>query len=482
MAIELRISRGRVLPWLYGRYYLNGRSYVVNTGVRWRGAPPASMLDRGDNDFEISREAAGFILGRIAAGARSGAALQRYEVRGRAPGRKRASVIARAVASAAAGKTRSAAITRESSGAGGSAPTGSADAAGAGAVAVCRIPADASDGIAIGRLAEAAESRPARSDVWRIWRRRVVARFAEWAAARGIGSLEQLSRDIAAEYIAELSKPDDAGRIRTARTIRLMRDVIAGAIEALSPGGAPSPFRTVRIETLPGDRMVNRRPLSKDEVSSLLRAALVTDPQIHDVILAGLCTGLRRGDVCSLRWDAIRLREGVIRLATSKTGAVVELPILPAMREMLARLSAGRSPRSVFVFPEVERLLRERPDSITLRVKKAFAVAFATPDGTTPDALAGRIKATIDSVTRQRRAVGRCRASTYDFHALRTTFITLAINGGIPVDKLRALTGHRTVDMILRHYYKPRGIDLAGDLLRAMPNILTNRPKRGSKG
>ena len=117
---------------------------------------------------------------------------------------------------------------------------------------------------------------------------------------------------------------------------------------------------------------------------------------------------------------------------------------------------------------------------MTRRVKRIFAVAFATPGGNDPSALDGRQRAAIEQVTLQERKCGFYRASVRDFHSLRTTFVTLAINGGIPIDKLRVLTGHRTVDMVLRHYYKPRGADLAADLAKALPKVIVRGELKGT--
>jgi hypothetical protein len=64
-------------------------------------------------------------------------------------------------------------------------------------------------------------------------------------------------------------------------------------------------------------------------------------------------------------------------------------------------------------------------------------------------------------------------ASRYDFHALRTTFVTLALNAGISVEKLKALTGHSLVETVMRHYYKPRGTDSRAELEAALPDVLT---------
>jgi len=88
------------------------------------------------------------------------------------------------------------------------------------------------------------------------------------------------------------------------------------------------------------------------------------------------------------------------------------------------------------------------------------------------------IKEAVTDATRTQRTVGMRAASKYDFHALRTTFVTLAISAGIiSTDKLRALTGHATVEIVMRHYFKPKGTDFADELTRSMPKVLTASAK-----
>ncbi len=83
------------------------------------------------------------------------------------------------------------------------------------------------------------------------------------------------------------------------------------------------------------------------------------------------------------------------------------------------------------------------------------------------------LKKVIKNTLRKERTIGMRSASLYDFHALRTTFVTQAILGGMSIDKLKALTGHTTVDIVLRHYFKPRGTDVAKELEAALPASLT---------
>jgi hypothetical protein len=66
-------------------------------------------------------------------------------------------------------------------------------------------------------------------------------------------------------------------------------------------------------------------------------------------------------------------------------------------------------------------------------------------------------------------------ASRYDFHALRTSFVTMALNAGMKIEMLKALTGHSLVETVLRFYYKPKGTDARAELEAALPDVLTGR-------
>jgi len=207
-----------------------------------------------------------------------------------------------------------------------------------------------------------------------------------------------------------------------------------------------------------------------EEVEKLLAVAGETDNEARDWIVCALSTGLRRGDVCRLRWEAVDLDAGALRVKTSKTGAMLCLPILPGLAEVLVRRREGIiSNDSGFVFPEAAALFESgNDDAITRRVKKVFARAFMEEC-----AGADVSKADVARLTRAPATVGTRSTSIRDFHSLRTTFVTLAISAGIPADILRALTGHSTVDLVIKHYFKPKGTDFADMLKKALPAALT---------
>ena len=502
MALELRKKNGKILPFFYGRYYILNKAKVINTGVRWLGTPPHSMRESGDEDFEHSRQKAEAVLHRHRTEAKEQTARDKQPpIHWTSP------------------------------------------------------PPDLSKrDMPLDRLLTATDHhlyRRACAPTWAKWKRGVLSDFLRWASEREITTVRQIDRAVTEAYIMHLHAPDAKSRTRTAKTIRTMKTVLALALSPLLPEGSENPFKLIHIDSRDGDRVFNRVPLDAKEIERLLAAAQ-DDPTAHDLIVTGISTGLRRGDVCRLRWENVNLRQGALSLLTSKTQASLYLPILPKLKDVLERRIRTRQPGDVFVFPEAEKQLRESPGGVTWRIKKIFTLAFAPPDNTgqlkklsreklrtslgevirtvqtadmptarrrrtiallhayaegranrqicaelnisrgtqtnllreaerlsgirfLPDTLKGirGITAAMKEITQTRRDIGVRAASKYDFHALRTSFVTLAINGGISIDKLRALTGHKTVDIVLKHYFKPKGTDVANDLEKAMPNILT---------
>ncbi len=68
------------------------------------------------------------------------------------------------------------------------------------------------------------------------------------------------------------------------------------------------------------------------------------------------------------------------------------------------------------------------------------------------------------------------RGSLRGWHSFRTTWITLALSNGVPIELVRRVTGHAAVDVILKHYFRPGRDDFRRALESAMPTALLSRP------
>ena len=55
---------------------------------------------------------------------------------------------------------------------------------------------------------------------------------------------------------------------------------------------------------------------------------------------------------------------------------------------------------------------------------------------------------------------------------LRATWITLALAAGVPMEVVQRVTGHRTAEVVMKHYFRPGREDFRQVLCKAMPKML----------
>ena len=191
---------------------------------------------------------------------------------------------------------------------------------------------------------------------------------------------------------------------------------------------------------------------------------------IRPILITGMCTAMRRGDCCLLKWKDVDLVRRFITVKTNKTGQTVSIPIFPMLYDELAT----RQSSEAYVFPEQAKMYVENSDGITWRVRKVFAEAGfkdAGENGQTDEAevVRGEIHA--------ERKEGLRRASVRDFHSFRVTWVTLALTAGVPLELVQKVTGHRTTDIVFKHYFQPGREEFRRALQSAMPKLLTNGHK-----
>jgi hypothetical protein len=57
------------------------------------------------------------------------------------------------------------------------------------------------------------------------------------------------------------------------------------------------------------------------------------------------------------------------------------------------------------------------------------------------------------------------------------TWVTLALTAGVPLELVQKVTGHKTTDIVLKHYFQPGQEAFRQALQSAMPKLLTNGQK-----
>jgi integrase len=419
MSIELRTGRnGKLRSTWYGRYDVNGKRYTINLGVKIAGTPPASMSlrEEGDKVFERSRAQANGRLNQIIEEARrkhdSAHLVERiYEIK-----------------------------------------TGEAIKS----IALDDLP---DEWLRIPRRRKPNERYAAQC-------RSTLARFAVFVRAQNpkAEEISHVTRDLARAFM----EAEDSRGV-TAKTWNDTLKLLRASYKYLLPAGSINPFSGVPTRET---ETIFRKPFTPEELKAIVDAAR-EDNFIRPILITGMCTAMRRGDCCLLKWKDVDLARRFLTVKTNKTGVTVSIPIFPMLYDELAL----RQPSEAYVFPEQAKMYVENSDGITWRVRKILAVAgFKDSDengetGQTDDAeiVRGEIHA--------KREGGLRRASIRDFHSFRVTWVTLALTAGVPLELVQKVTGHRTTDIVLKHYFQPGREEFRRALQSAMPKLLTNGHK-----
>ena len=502
MALRLKTQRnGKTLrPCWYGIYMEDGKQKVVTLSVRWKGTPPASgrVTDSGDRVFERSREKAEAELARF---------MDESKRKGRAD-------------------TLTERLIESKTGA---------------TVEYVRIDELPERWRGMGRDTAPTERYLNACDSH-------FRRFIDFMAKRNPAAvhLYQVTKEDAAAF-----KTVCAAALAPA-TAKYNVRLLNKACSYLLPVGMANPFTKFTGKSANGDSgVVHRRPFTVEQLQRLLDVSR-DDEFMHPLVVTAAMTGLRRGDVCNLKWSAVDMAGGMLDVKTGKTEAIVSIPIWRPLRAILEeRGGKGKG----YVFPEAAAMHRDNPNGLTYRMKLLLAQAFGDDQGPAgaPDLVpvadvlgegVEAIRANMPNPTRQSRMIDTLRryaegqgirqieketgvsrstvsadlhaveawtgkrfmagaiktpdmksasarltrvardkgeraASVWDWHTLRTTWVTLALASGVPETTVRIVTGHATVELVLKHYFKPNRDQLRTTLANALPDVLTGEKSNG---
>ncbi len=177
-----------------------------------------------------------------------------------------------------------------------------------------------------------------------------------------------------------------------------------------------SPFEGVSLARLP-----EREPayFGREEFQRLLDT--IREPWLRDVVLFAAVTGMRQGEILSLRWDQVDFRARVARLSSSasfrtKTGKRRSVPLGDTAVQVLRARESGHESGIVFT-------LRGRP---MLR------------------------RWVTTKLRRYVREIGLDRR--LNFHSLRTSFASWLALDGVSIYQISKLLGHSDVKITQEYY------------------------------
>ena len=212
-----------------------------------------------------------------------------------------------------------------------------------------------------------------------------------------------------------------------------------------------NPLDGVRLRASDG---YTRRELSLDEVRRLLAASESYGREWRMLFSIAIYTGMRLGDCCCLLWDAVNLASSIIQIVPRKTrrylcGRPVTIPLHVELTCMLKETPPEE--RSGFVLGTIAQDFTQRRWIVSRQLERIFAKAD--------------IKTSVLLEGRERRT------PSATFHSLRHTFVSIAVNAGVPLATVQSIVGHTSTAMT-RHYYHPNEIALR-QAVDSIPPIMT---------
>ncbi|MEO7699610.1 MAG: tyrosine-type recombinase/integrase [Opitutus sp.] len=199
-----------------------------------------------------------------------------------------------------------------------------------------------------------------------------------------------------------------------------------------------------------------RRPFTEKELKTLLA---VTEGEWEGLILAGLYTGQRLGDLASLIGRKIDLAEELLTFRSQKTGRDMVIPLAKPLLDYLKKLPPLASDAPVFPKASAER---HEADGESRRLSAQFhelLVKAGLADARSKDKNSGKghsVKRTVSELS---------------FHSLRHNTTSWLKKAGVPESVVRDIIGHES-ELVSRNYTH---VDDATKrkAIQNLPNIIT---------
>jgi integrase len=170
----------------------------------------------------------------------------------------------------------------------------------------------------------------------------------------------KMKRDISAITAADITRFRDDMAVRLSiGTVNVALKIIRSAFAQARRDGLIDVNQAERVTTLKrrADQF-ERQPFTLEELKRILEAA---DDEWRGMILFGLYTGQRLGDIATLTWANVDLQRQELRLLTEKTSRRQIIPLAPPLLRYVEALPSSDKPDAP-IFPRscavVERLGR----------------------------------------------------------------------------------------------------------------------------
>jgi integrase len=262
---------------------------------------------------------------------------------------------------------------------------------------------------------------------------KTVEQFADFLGSRADVEMAMIRRDDISRF------RDEQGKRVARSTANLALKIVRLFFASAERDGivAKNEAKAVQILKAPnGDE--GRRAFTVEEVKRVLE---VCDPEWRSMVVFGLYTGARLGDIATLTWRNLDLQSAELRFVTGKTGRTMILPLAGPLKAHVERLPAGDDPKA-FLHPRAAGVVERqggRVGSLSNQFYEILADAGLVAHRSHRAAEKGGGRA------------GKRQGSTITFHSLRHSFVSWLKATGVAQSVAMDLAGHQSVE-VSRNY------------------------------
>ena len=245
-----------------------------------------------------------------------------------------------------------------------------------------------------------------KNDRYRIW-------ISPFIKEKTLSEIKKQDIEYIKENMLDAGRADDTIK----KTISIISQVYKYAMEhELYFGNIPT--TNVRAPNKDNKRS---RYLTKEEAKKLLDELAVHSPQLHDMALISLYTGMRAGEIRKLKWENILWNTDRINAKWRKNGGNDLLPMHRKVREVLE-----------------QRKQQSNSDLV-----------FKSEDGNMLKAISGTYKKVVDKLGFNNGITDETQKVV--FHTLRHTYASWLVMSGVDLYTVQRLMGHKDIKMTQRY-------------------------------